>query len=589
MAIRVLVVDDVAANRLALGKLLSTLNLEVIEAASGYEALQRVLEYDFALVLLDVQMPEIDGFEVIEMLKQIESTRHLPVLLITAAYKDDQHRLKGYLSGSVDYIEKPIQENILLAKAQVFVDLHRQKIQLQDAAAQLRQTNEILQLQISQRVAAENAALESERRYYSLLANMPGTVYRCLAVEPYEFEFVSPAIEELCGYPLDRFEVKYPDLGTFTDVFERLRLFAAIRRARDSSPDQQFSAFSVDYRIRHRNGALRWVNNHGQETEIGSDRYIDGVIIDITEKKLAEEELRIAATVFEMRDGVFILDRDAHILRSNRAFSQMTGYAPDEVIGHSPRLLQSNRQDEAFYQTLWQSVQETGYWQGEIWHLRRNGDEYPTWQTITAVRDEQEEITHYVAVFSDITERKNHELLIQQYAYRDFLTGLHNHRSLLDRLGHEIAIAQRRQLRGALMLIDLDHFKALNDSLGHDAGDELLRQVAMRLLEIMREEDTVARMGGDEFVVLMRGAVEEQGLCLEKALNTAERIRRALGRPFHLGRHTCTVTPSIGITLFPDQGDDIYELLRQANIAMYQVKASGRDGARLFQMTVEEG
>lgn len=590
MAVKILVVDDVAANRLALAKLISKLNLEIVEATSGYEALQRVLEHDFALLLLDVQMPEMDGFEVIEMLKQIESTRHLPVLLMTAFHKDDDHRLKGYLSGSVDYIEKPIQENVLLAKIQVFVDLHRQKIRLQDLVEQLNQTNEVLQSQISQRVVAENAARDSEQRYCSLLANVPGTVYRCLAVEPYAFQLVSPAIEDLCGYSPTQFEQKYSDLKAFVEIFDRSWVLETIHRAQDQFAYRQSTTFSLDYRIRHQDGALRWVNNRGQVIEDESGCYIDGVMIDITEKKTTEEELRIAATVFETHDGVFVMDQEAYILRINRSFSQITGYPPKDIIGQTPRLLQSNRHNDEFDQALWQSLEETGHWQGEIWHRRRNGDEYPTWQTITTVKDESGVITHYVAVFSDITERKNREQLIQQLAYQDSLTGLYNRRALLDRLRHEIAIARRHRLRGALIFIDLDKFKILNDSFGHDAGDELLRQVAMRLMDIMREEDTVARLGGDEFVVLMRGTTEEHDRFLQKILGTAKRIQTTLGRPFQLSHHACTITPSIGITVFPDRAEDVYELLKQADIAMYQVKAAGRDGICFFhkEMQVED-
>jgi len=313
-----------------------------------------------------------------------------------------------------------------------------------------------------------------------------------------------------------------------------------------------------------------------------------GIALDISERKLAENELRIAAIAFDSQDGMLVSDADNNILRVNQAFTNITGYAPDEVVGKNPRMLGSGRQNADFYTALWGALNTTGMWEGEIWNRRKNGEVFPESLSITAVKDARGDITNYVASFSDITLRKSAEEEIRNLAFYDPLTGLPNRRLLQDRLRQALASSGRSGKEGALLFIDLDNFKALNDSLGHDIGDVLLQQVALRLQSCIREGDTVARLGGDEFVVMLEDLSAD---ALESAAQTetvGEKILATLNQPYQLRTHEHHSTPSIGATLFIDQRQPIENLLKQADIAMYQAKKAGRNTLRFFDPQMQD-
>ena len=302
----------------------------------------------------------------------------------------------------------------------------------------------------------------------------------------------------------------------------------------------------------------------------------------VIESCRAQSEMRIAATAFESQEGMMITDVEGKILRVNQSFRDITGYTSEDVVGKTPKILRSGRQDAAFYAALWKSITDTGAWGGEIWNRRKDGEVYPEYITISAVRDPFGIVTNYVATFNDITERKVAEEEIKMLAFYDPLTQLPNRRLLLDRLQQALASIGRSGFNGALLFIDLDNFKALNDTLGHDIGDELLKLVAQRLESCIREGDTVARLGGDEFVIILEDLSEEP---LESAAQTetiGEKIIAALNKPYQLGIHEHHSTPSIGATLFTDHLQSIEVLLKQADIAMYQAKKEGRNTLRFF-------
>ncbi len=303
---------------------------------------------------------------------------------------------------------------------------------------------------------------------------------------------------------------------------------------------------------------------------------------DISERKRAEADLRVAATAFESQEGMVITDADMRILRINAACSAITGYAPDEVIGKTPRVFSSGRHDAAFYRQLWDSINSTGAWKGEIWNRRKNGEVYPEWANISAVKGASGDVTHYVASFIDISLRKSAEDEIKHLAFYDPLTRLPNRRLLLDRLRHAVVAGARSDSAGALLFIDLDNFKNLNDTLGHDKGDLLLESVARRLSAAVREEDTVARLGGDEFVIMMEGLNLQPGEAAEQARVIAQKIVDGFREPHDLNglRYACTA--SIGIGLFARDNDSVDELLKRADLAMYQAKAAGRNTLRFF-------
>ncbi len=301
---------------------------------------------------------------------------------------------------------------------------------------------------------------------------------------------------------------------------------------------------------------------------------------DVTEQKQAEAELRIAATAFESQEGMSITDANQIILKVNKAFTRITGYSPEQAIGKTHAMLNSGRQDDHFYRALQHSLKQDGYWEGEIWNRRKNGEIYPAWLSITTVSDADKRISNYVAAFTDITKDKEAEQTIHNLAYYDPLTALPNRRLLWERLKHGIDMERRDGKQLALLMLDLDRFKAVNDSMGHLAGDELLQQVATRIKARLREVDMVARLGGDEFVILLEDITHP-----EDAARVAEDIVADLSKPFQLLKSNnahpelsrqVRIGASIGISLFPQHGDSPESLMDNADIALYRAKDEGR-------------
>jgi diguanylate cyclase (GGDEF)-like protein/PAS domain S-box-containing protein len=309
---------------------------------------------------------------------------------------------------------------------------------------------------------------------------------------------------------------------------------------------------------------------------------------DISERKQAEHQLQIAATAFESQEGMIITDANSQILRVNQAFMAITGYTADEVIGKNPKILSSGRQDSNFYAAMWEKINSTGFWDGEIWDRRKNGEIFPEYLSITAVKNKAGLTTNYVATLTDLTQRKADEDKIEHLALFDHLTRLPNRRQLIDRLSKALSSSSRSGHEGAILFIDLDNFKNLNDTLGHDKGDLLLQQVAQRLLACVRDEDTVARLGGDEFVVMLEDLSELPIEAAAQIESVGEKILASLRNSYQLGEHPYRCTPSIGATLFDSHFEAIDELFKQADIAMYQAKVAGRNTMRFFDTQMQE-
>ena len=317
------------------------------------------------------------------------------------------------------------------------------------------------------------------------------------------------------------------------------------------------------------------------------ERYANLVQLAI-ENYNAQNELRIAATAFESQEGMVIMDATKTILRVNRAFTNITGYTPEEIIGKTPQILNSGSQDTNFYTTMWQHIDHTGSWKDEIWNQRKNGEIYPELLTITAVEDYNGIITNYVATMTDITQRKAAEKEIKNLAFYDSLTRLPNRRLLLDRLKQVLISSMRKSKKYALLFIDLDNFKILNDTLGHDIGDLLLQQVAQRLVSYVRENDTVARLGGDEFVVILEDLNEHTLEALAQTEAIGNKILSTLNQPYQLAKHKFHSASSIGAILIDGHQQTADELLKQADIAMYQAKKPGRNAIRFFNPKMQD-
>lgn len=272
-----------------------------------------------------------------------------------------------------------------------------------------------------------------------------------------------------------------------------------------------------------------------------------------------------------------ISDSDNHIININSAFSQITGYALDEVVGKNPSILGSGRHDKAFYREMWHSLNKIGYWQGEVWNRRKDGELYAEWLTVNALFNKDGTIAKHIAFFSDITEKKRSDELIWNHANFDSLTGLPNRRLFRDRLTQEIKKAERAKLSTALMFIDLDRFKEINDKLGHDMGDALLVETARRISECVRESDTVARLGGDEFTVILSRIIDKSHV--DKVVGN---IVQKLSEPYSLLGTAIESSASIGITLCPEDGSELEQLLKNADQAMYVAKSNGRNRYSYF-------
>jgi diguanylate cyclase (GGDEF)-like protein/PAS domain S-box-containing protein len=304
---------------------------------------------------------------------------------------------------------------------------------------------------------------------------------------------------------------------------------------------------------------------------------------DITAQKRAEDQLRMNATVFDTTsEGIIVTDADNLIKAVNPAFSRITGYESEEVIGRSPSILSSGRHTDTFYEQLWSSVLQNGYWSGEIWNRRKDGSVFPEWLSIAAIKNDDGLVKEYVAVFSDITKHKQDEEKIRYQANFDALTGLPNRSLLTDRLSQAILSANREEWQLGLLFVDLDQFKVVNDTFGHVVGDELLQQVAARIRDCVREADTVARFGGDEFVILLQD-IEDPDV----AVTISSKVIEAVTKSFKLYGREIFIGASIGITIYPEDAGTADALLRNADMAMYQAKAHGRNTYQFFTASMQ--
>ncbi|MCU7924184.1 MAG: EAL domain-containing protein [Candidatus Thiodiazotropha sp. (ex Dulcina madagascariensis)] len=303
------------------------------------------------------------------------------------------------------------------------------------------------------------------------------------------------------------------------------------------------------------------------------------------EHERAQEKVRLAERAFQnTAEGIIVTDAKANIVSVNPAFETITGYIANDVIGINPRILKSGHHDAAFYKEIWTTLQKTGHWRGEIWNRRRNGEVFPEWLTISTVKDTQQRITHYVGVFSDITQIKEAQDQINFLAHHDALTRLPNRALLRERLNHAQMHAQREDSSLALLFLDLDRFKTVNDSLGHPIGDQVLQEMSRRINSVIRASDTLARLGGDEFILLL-----EEKTNAQHAAVVARKLIGLFSDPMTITGHELVVTASIGISIFPNDGDDPDILIRHADRAMYEAKQQGRNTYRFFTQALTEG
>lgn len=430
---------------------------------------------------------------------------------------------------------------------------------------------------VTTQVEAQQALDLSEQRLQAILANAPAVVY--LKDLDGRYLMINNRYETL--FHLDGRNV----VGKLdSDLFpsEQAEAF----RANDLRVQEHGHALQVEEQVPQDDGIHTYVSIKFPVREGDGEIYgVCGISTDITEQKRAEQRLRQSAAVFEnISEGIFITDIEGRILDVNKAFSEITGYTRKEVLGANPRLWKSERHDADFYRAMWSSITRWGQWRGEIWNRHKDGNVYPAQLTISSISGDHDHPTHYVALFSDITNLKQSEEQLERLAHHDPLTELPNRLLFNARLSHALEHSRRANQRLALLFIDLDRFKHINDSFGHGVGDELLRQVAGRLTGCMREEDTVARIGGDEFIVLLESIGEPTHVVV-----AAEKIIDNFALPFQLQEREVFISPSIGISIYPRDGSDCGSLLRNADTAMYRAKEAGRNGFAFYteEMTAQ--
>jgi diguanylate cyclase (GGDEF)-like protein/PAS domain S-box-containing protein len=369
---------------------------------------------------------------------------------------------------------------------------------------------------------------------------------------------------------------------SFALIHVGLEMEKAFVQQYQSLHNSEIKVVSFEFPFKRKHGDIMWCYVSGtllDETDVSKG--IIWIMLDITERveveEGAESQLRLSAKVFEQsREGIVVTAADASIISVNKAFVELTGFNEAEALGKNPRFLASGRHHKNFYQLLWDTVVTTGHWQGEIWNRRKDGSIYPEWLSITRVLNPLGVLTNYIGIFSDITHRKIAEEKIQRMAHYDPLTGLPNRALLVDRANQAIRRAERNGESLALLYVDLDHFKNINDTLGHSVGDELLVELAQRLKVSLREQDTVSRQGGDEFIILLPDTTTTG------AIYVAEKLLQVIPEPFRVGDYELITTPSIGVAIYPADGEDLGALSKSADIAMYRAKQSGRNSYQFF-------
>ncbi|WP_151703154.1 cache domain-containing protein [Nitrincola alkalilacustris] len=438
---------------------------------------------------------------------------------------------------------------------------------------------------------AFSRALQKSQERYRLIANNSNDIIWLIDLPEKTFSYISPSVMRLLGYSPDQVLMHPFDNSLTPESLIRFEHQLQQEIARVRSGDMAACNFSIELYHPCKDGKV--LPTEAVLTllldENNQPRQLLGVSRDITERKRTEGQLHLAASVFtHAREGIMITTADGEILDVNETFTRITGFTRDEVLGQNPRLLNSGRQSQEYYRHLWQSLIKTGHWSGEVWNRRKDGEVYAEMLTISAVKDAQGNTTHFVSLFSDITDLKRHEQQLRHIAHYDALTHLPNRILLADRMHQAMAHTIRQGQLLAVVYLDLDGFKAVNDTHGHQAGDTLLIKVAGRMKEALREGDTLARLGGDEFVAVLVD-LDSQETCIP----ILDRLLKSASRPIRLDSARVEVSASIGVTFYPKStseglATDADQLLREADQAMYQAKMSGKSRYCFFDQIVSD-
>ncbi len=519
---------------------------KVAKASRLSEGLETLRTEAIDVVLLDLSLPDSFGMDTLARLRAASS---VPVVVLTGT-ADEGIALEALRQGAQDYLVKGQGDGELVRRA------IRYAIGRYQADAELR---------------------ASEARFRALFDNAGTGVV--LSSPAGIFVHCNPAFCAMLGYSDAELQsLSYLDITHPDDIARHTELRTAMMAG-------ALDNYNLTKRYIARDGRIIWARltvTAVKDPTGGDIRYTVAVVEDVTERKRLEDHMRLAATVFENTgEGLFITDDHHRIIHVNPAFTDLTGFQVEDVLGKTPRVLSSGRHSPDFYDHMAEVLAKTGKWQGEIWNRRKTGEMFAEWLNIAAVRDEQDQLTNYVAVFSDITSRKQDEESLSYQANHDPLTRLPNRTLFQERLSRALTRANRAQSKVALLFIDLDYFKQVNDTLGHLAGDILLQQVAERLTSCVRQGDTVARLAGDEFTVILEDIAEAHDDAV-----VAHKILTALASPFDLQGREGHISSSIGVALYPEDAGDPQTLVKLADAAMYRAKHQGRNACRFHSETI---
>lgn len=559
----VLAVDDAPINLTILAARLEPEGIDVRLAGDGRTALDYAhLEPRPDLILLDVMMPDMDGYAVLEALRRSPETRDIPVIFVTARNQTEDEE-KALRAGAVDYITKPINPAILMARVHLQLELKR-------ARELVRGQKNWLEQEVNRRIAENN--LLDTRLQVALSLTGFGTWEnnRTTGISRW-----SESLNQILGL------TQSPNL--LADILERAHPEDCLK-VQSSLTGQDASEHDIhieEFRLRHADGHWVWLEVRSKVTQRdsgGQARITTGTMSDIGKRKSTELAERLASVVFTgINDGICITDQDKNILLVNKAFTKVTAYSPEEIIGQTPEILRSGLHGEAFYQEMQESIQQHDNWQGEITNRRKDGELVTEWLSISAVRDSRGQLTNYVGIFSDLSERKAAAERIQYLSSYDPLTNLPNRNLFGDRLDQALIVARRFERETAVILLDLDRFRTINDTFGPPAGDSVLMEVARRLNLQVRDGDTIGRRSGNEFGFVMANLSHEHD-----AIALAQRMLDAIAVPFTIGEHALVITASIGISVSMRDGGSAETLLNNADVALLRAKQGGRNTFRFY-------
>jgi diguanylate cyclase (GGDEF)-like protein/PAS domain S-box-containing protein len=546
----VLVVDDDVFMRGMLQNLLEEQGYRVTEAQNGVNALEEFQHCSPDLVLMDAAMPVMDGFMACAQLKKLETGADIPVIMITAL-DDEQSVNRAFEAGATEYITKPVHWSVLRHRVEIILHARQAAAALEASEARFRGIFEQAAMGIAL-VTMTGQLIQSNPAAKKMLGieamDLRGKLFNKFFY-PYDTAVEKEFYQQLLAGERDYYQMEKYFFRKNTPILWA-RLTTSLVREADNTP-----------------------------------QFIIQMIEDITERKRAQAKQRLAAKVFETTsDGIMITNAESHIIDVNQAFLALTGYSYEEVLDKNPRILQSGHHDRVFYEEMWAATRETGRWRGEIWNQRKNGEVYSSWMSMSAVRGEHNEVTHYVAVYSDLSALKQDDQRLRLLTHYDSLTELPNRLLFYEYLTR----ACRQEERLALLYLDLDDFKQINEDFGFDVGDDFIKLIAHRLQQCVREGDTISRLEGDEFGIILSPIHQDYDVRI-----IVEKIIASISEPALINGQLPQIDCNVGISFYPDdqmasQHESVEILIQHADMAMYLAKEAGINTYHIYSESIEE-